>query len=135
MTPPRLDELQVSPQDPDAKGFSPLGLKALAYWRSNLPSRVAVLKQQGKLQQAINEAEDRTLDAILKQERSLQVEKGYSPQQATQAAEEALFPEWLFPPPEQPPSRKRSPRQPESPPQEASATTSSAPTKSSAPEP
>ena len=66
--------------------LAPLGRKILAHWTAHRPAMVAKLKRQGKLVEAVFDAQERMLDEQESLER-----KGVEPNAALEMAREEAF--------------------------------------------
>ena len=79
------------------------GRMAEAHWREHCPQMVRELEKQGRLQAALLEAQERTLDEMESSMRQFR-QQGLNPQQAHDQAWELAREKYLLLPPETPES-------------------------------
>ena len=79
--------------------ISAYGLMAEKHWREFLPKMVRELEAQGKLEEALYEAQERTLDELLPLEDKL-VADGLTMDQASRQAWEMVRERYILLPPE-----------------------------------
>ena len=79
------------------------GLIAQRHWREFRPKMVRELEMQGKLQEALHEAQERTLDEMDAIMERLETEQGMTVQQSKDAAWEIVRERYIFLPPEEEP--------------------------------
>jgi hypothetical protein len=80
--------------------ISTYGLMAEQHWREFRPAMVRELEAQGKLEEALHEAQERTLDELLELETSLMETQGLTSQQARDQAWEVVREKYILLPPE-----------------------------------
>lgn len=76
------------------------GRMAEAHWREHFPRLVSQLEAQGRLQAALLEAQERTLDEMEQVMRALR-RQGLAPQQVHDQAWEMVRAKYIFLPPEE----------------------------------
>ena len=79
--------------------ISGYGLMAERHWREFRPKMVKELEEAGKLEEALNEAQERTLDELLELETKLEAD-GLTLQQARDQAWEVVRERYILLPPE-----------------------------------
>ena len=79
------------------------GMMAERHWREFRPKMVRELEVQGKLQEALFEAQERTLDEMETIMERLESEQGMAVQQSKDAAWEIVRERYIFLPPEEEP--------------------------------
>lgn len=80
--------------------ISAYGLMAERHWREFLPRMVRELQEAGKLEEALYEAQERTLDELLVLEDKL-VAQGMTMEQASRQAWEMVREKYILLPPEE----------------------------------
>ncbi len=78
------------------------GLMAKRHWTEFRPKMVKELEAQGKLEEALYEAQETTSDEMIELLRKLQKEQGLTPQQAHDQAWEMIREKYILLPPEEP---------------------------------
>ena len=76
------------------------GRMAERHWREFRPKMVAELEAQGRLKEALFEAQETTKDEMMELTRRLQKEQGLTPQQAHDQAWEMIREKYILLPPE-----------------------------------
>ncbi|MBN8710603.1 MAG: hypothetical protein J0I10_14555 [Verrucomicrobia bacterium] len=79
--------------------ISAYGLMAERHWREFRPKMVAEMEAAGKLEEALYEAQERTLDELLELETKLEAD-GLTKQQASDQAWEVVRERYILLPPE-----------------------------------
>ena len=79
--------------------ISAYGLMAERHWREFLPRMASELEASGKLEEALYEAQERTLDELMEMETRLEA-RGLTPQQARDQAWETVREKYILLPPE-----------------------------------
>ena len=79
--------------------ISAYGLMAERHWREFRPRMVRELQEAGKLEEALYEAQERTLDELMELEPKLEAQ-GLTTQQARDQAWEVVRERYIFLPPE-----------------------------------
>jgi hypothetical protein len=79
--------------------ISAYGLMAERHWREFHPTRVQGLEEMGKLEEALHEAQERTLDELMELEAKL-MSDGLTTQQARGQAWEMVREKYILLPPE-----------------------------------
>ena len=79
--------------------ISAYGLMAERHWREFRPRMVQELEETGKLEQALHEAQERTLDELMELETKLEAQ-GLTTQQARDQAWEVVRERYILLPPE-----------------------------------
>lgn len=97
--PKPIHDLKLRAADPDLAGLGPSGVQAYEYWKEHCPKMFCELKEAGRLNQALQQAEERTERAMERVKQDLLL-KGHTPQQVHQVAWEMVKGEWLFLSPE-----------------------------------
>lgn len=77
------------------------GLMAEEHWREHLPKMVQELEAQGRLQEMLLEAEEKTKDEMEEIARNLISEQSYTPDQAERAAWEIVRKRYILLQPEE----------------------------------
>ena len=72
------------------------GLMAERHWREFLPKMVTELETQGRLEEALFEAQETTKDEMMELTRQLQKEQGLTPQQAHDQAWEMIREKYIL---------------------------------------
>ena len=83
------------------KPLTAYGLMAERHWREFRPKMVQELETQGKLQEALHEAQETTLDEMESLCRTLEREQKLTPQQAEHQAWEMIREKYILLPPEE----------------------------------
>lgn len=78
------------------------GLMAEKHWREFLPRMVAQMEAEGRLMNALWEAQETTLDEMEALTRKLEKEQKLTPEQAQAAAWELIREKYILLPPESP---------------------------------
>jgi hypothetical protein len=84
----------------NAYPISAYGLKAERHWRQFRPKMVRELEAAGKLEEALHEAQERTLDELIDLETKLMETLGLTMQQARDQAWEVVRERYILLPPE-----------------------------------
>ena len=79
--------------------ISAYGLMAESHWREFRPKMVRELEETGKLEEALHEAQERTLDELMELETKLEAD-GLTTQQARDQAWEMVREKYILLPPE-----------------------------------
>ena len=79
--------------------ISAYGLMAERHWREFRPKMVRELEEAGKLEEALHEAQERTLDELMELETKLEAD-GLTKQQASDQAWEVVRERYILLPPE-----------------------------------
>lgn len=79
--------------------ISSYGLMAERHWREFRPKMVQELEETGRLEEALHEAQERTLDELMKLETELEAQ-GLTAQQARDRAWEMVREKYIVLPPE-----------------------------------
>ena len=79
--------------------ISAYGLMAERHWREFRPQMVRELEETGKLEEALHEAQERTLDELMEVETKLEAD-GLTTQQARDQAWEMVREKYILLPPE-----------------------------------
>jgi hypothetical protein len=79
--------------------ISAYGLMAERHWREFRPKTVKELEETGKLEEALHEAQERTLDELMELETKLEAD-GLTTQQARDRAWEMVREKYILLPPE-----------------------------------
>jgi hypothetical protein len=82
--------------------LTPYGLMAEKHWREFLPRMVAQLEAEGRLMEALWEAQETTLDEMETLERRMEREQAMTPAQAQATAWELIREKYILLPPETP---------------------------------
>ena len=77
------------------------GLMAKRHWTEFRPRMVRELEAQGKLEEALYEAQERTGEEMIDLRRKLQTEQNLTPQQAHDQAWEMIREKYILLPPEE----------------------------------
>ena len=77
------------------------GLMARRHWTEFCPKMVKELEAQGRLEEALYEAQERTLDEMEALTRKLETEQGLTMQQAQDQAWEMIREKYILLPPEE----------------------------------
>lgn len=77
------------------------GLMAKRHWQEFRPGMVCELEAQGKLEEALYEAQERTGEEMIDLRRKLQTEQNLTPQQAHDQAWEMIREKYILLPPEE----------------------------------
>ena len=80
--------------------ISAYGLMAERHWREFRPRMVQELEETGKLEEALHEAQERTLDELMELETKLEAQ-GLTKQQARDQAWEVVRERYILLPPEE----------------------------------
>ena len=84
-----------------AKSLTAYGLMAKRHWQEFRPEMYRQLVTEGKLEEALYEAQETTLDEMETLTRKLETEQKLSPQQAETAAWEMVREKYILLPPEE----------------------------------
>ena len=85
-----------------AKSLTAYGLMAKRHWQEFRPQMYRQLETEGKLEEALYEAQETTLDEMETLTRNMEREQGLTPGQAQAAAWEMVREKYILLPPENP---------------------------------
>ena len=87
---------------PEPQSLTQYGILAEKHWREFLPKMVARLQAEGRLMEALWEAQETTLDEMETLTRTLERDQQMTPEQAQATAWELVREKYILLPPESP---------------------------------